>query len=285
MKTYAIGDVHGCFDTLEKLLQQIPNESRLIFIGDIINRGPKSLETIRTVMRMGDRAECLLGNHELHLLAVYAGQRAMSPEDTISEILNAPDCDDIIQWLRNRPLALVDHGFLCVHAATHWSWSVEETLKQASRVEKFIRSDKGLSQIGELFGKQQWSSGLRGKDRLRAVVNVLTRTRYLNADGTMDFKQKLSPADTPVEYIPWFKFPGRKTAKTPVAFGHWSTLGPVNDVSNVFPLGRRSDSSTFRTSSRNIQCKSTDLLYSRRKTKSLISGKAFPLVGMQFFFE
>ena len=180
MKTYAIGDVHGCFDTLEKLLQQIPNESRLIFIGDIINRGPKSLETIRTVMRMGDRAECLLGNHELHLLAVYAGQRAMSPEDTISEILNAPDCDDIIQWLRNRPLALVDHGFLCVHAATHWSWSVEETLKQASRVEKFIRSDKGLSQIGELFGKQQWSSGLRGKDRLRAVVNVLTRTRYLN---------------------------------------------------------------------------------------------------------
>ena len=134
MKTYAIGDVHGCFDTLEKLLQQIPNKSRLIFIGDIINRGPKSLETIRTVMRMGDRAECLLGNHELHLLAVYAGQRAMSPEDTISEILNAPDCDDIIQWLRNRPLALVDHGFLCVHAATHWSWSVEETLKQASRV-------------------------------------------------------------------------------------------------------------------------------------------------------
>ena len=236
MKTYAIGDVHGCFDTLEQLLQQIPNKSRLIFIGDIINRGPKSLETIRTVMRMGDRAECLLGNHELHLLAVYAGQRAMSPEDTISEILNAPDCDDIIQWLRNRPLALVDHGFLCVHAATHWSWSVEETLKQASRVEKFIRSDKGLSQIGELFGKQQWSSDLRGKDRLRAVVNVLTRTRYLNADGTMDFKQKLSPADTPVEYIPWFKFPARKTAKTPVAFGHWSTLGPVNDVSNVFPL-------------------------------------------------
>ena len=151
MKTYAIGDVHGCFDTLEKLLQQIPNESRLIFIGDIINRGPKSLETIRTVMRMGDRAECLLGNHELHLLAVYAGQRAMSPEDTISEILNAPDCDDIIQWLRNRPLALVDHGFLCVHAATHWSWSVEETLKQASRVEKFIRSDKGLSQTRGAF--------------------------------------------------------------------------------------------------------------------------------------
>ena len=236
MKTYAIGDVHGCFDTLEQLLQQIPNKSRLVFIGDIVNRGPKSLETIRTVMRMGDRAECLLGNHELHLLAVYAGQRAMSPEDTISEILNAPDCEDIIQWLRNRPLALVDHGFLCVHAATHWAWSVEETLKQASRVEKFIRSDKGLSQIGELFGKQQWSPDLRGKDRLRAVVNVLTRTRYLNADGTMDFKQKLSPADTPVEYIPWFKFPGRKTAKTPVAFGHWSTLGPVTDVPNVFPL-------------------------------------------------
>ena len=119
MKTYVIGDVHGCFDTLEQLLQQIPNKSRLVFIGDIVNRGPKSLETIRTVMRMGDRAECLLGNHELHLLAVYAGQRAMSPEDTISEILNAPDCEDIIQWLRNRPLALVDHGFLCFHAANH----------------------------------------------------------------------------------------------------------------------------------------------------------------------
>ena len=183
MKTYAIGDVHGCFDTLEKLLQQIPNESRLIFIGDIINRGPKSLETIRTVMRMGDRAECLLGNHELHLLAVYAGQRAMSPEDTISEILNAPDCDDIIQWLRNRPLALVDHGFLCVHAATHWSWSVEETLKQASRVEKFIRSDKGLSQIGELFGKQQWSSGLRGKDRRRLRADAYSLSQCRRYDG------------------------------------------------------------------------------------------------------
>ena len=208
MKTYAIGDVHGCFDTLEQLLQQIPNKSRLVFIGDIVNRGPKSLETIRTVMRMGDRAACLLGNHELHLLAVYAGQRAMSPEDTISEILNAPDCEDIIQWLRNRPLALVDHGFLCVHAATHWSWSVEETLKQASRVEKFIRSDKGLSQIGELFGKQQWSPDLRGKDRLRAVVNVLTRTRYLNADGTMDFKQKL-----PIRLLntfPGLSFPAAK---------------------------------------------------------------------------
>lgn len=160
----------------------------------------------------------------------------MSAEDTISEILNAPDCDEIIDWLRNRPLALIDHGYLCVHAATHWSWTAGETLKQARRVEKFLQSDKCMKEIGQLFGRQQWSEDLRGKDRLRAVVNVLTRTRYLNADGTMDFKQKLSPADTPVEFIPWFRFPNRKTAKTPVTFGHWSTLGPVTDVPNIYPL-------------------------------------------------
>lgn len=236
MKTYAIGDVHGCLDTLDQLLSQLPEKCRLLFIGDIVNRGPKSLETIRAVMRMGERANCLLGNHELHLLAVYAGARVMSYEDTIDGILNAPDCDEIIQWLRTRPLACVDHGFLCVHAATHWSWSVKETLEQAARVEKFLRSDKDFPHIGELFGKQQWEDRLKGYDRLRAIVNVLTRTRYLNSDGSMDFKQKLSPQDTPVDYTPWFEFPHRKTAKTPVTFGHWSTLGAVVDVPNVFPL-------------------------------------------------
>ncbi len=234
MKTFAIGDVHGCFDTLNLLLEKLPVQRRLIFIGDIINRGPKPLETIRAVMRMKN-AECLLGNHELHFLAVCAGQRKLSPSDTLDPILQAPDLDEIIDWLRHRPMALYDKGFLCVHAAVHHSWSVKDCLKQASRVEEFLRSDKWEAEIGQIFGKQQWEKGLKGLDRLRAIVNVLTRTRYLNEDGTMDFSQKLSPGDTPAQFIPWFNYPGRKTEKDPIVFGHWSTLGET-DCPNIYPL-------------------------------------------------
>lgn len=235
MTTFAIGDIHGCLPSLEELLRQIPTDAKLLFIGDIVNRGPQSLATIRKVMSFGKRAECLLGNHEIHLMAVYAGKRALGKGDTIQEVLDAPDCDEIIEWLRHRPMALFKHNYLMVHAACDWRWSLDDTLKYARKVEKFFRSDKWRDEIGEIFGRQQWDKSLKGKKKLRAIVNVLTRTRFLNPDGSMDFKQKWSPSETPKEYIPWFEYPGRKTADTKIVFGHWSTLGSTS-WPNIFPL-------------------------------------------------
>lgn len=235
MIMFAIGDIHGCLPSLEELLEKIPSESKLLFIGDIVNRGPQSLGTIRKVMSLGKRAECLLGNHEIHLMAVYAGKRELGKGDTIQEILEAPDCDEIIEWLRQRPMALFKHGYLAVHAACHWQWDVDDTLKYAKKVEKFFRSDEWKDDIGEIFGREQWKKSLKGKRRLQAIINVLTRTRFLNPDGTMNYKQKMSPSETPKEYIPWFEYPGRKTAETNIIFGHWSTLGKTN-WPHIFPL-------------------------------------------------
>ncbi len=234
MTTYVIGDVHGCADSLKELLQKLPADAKLIFIGDVINRGPKSLETLHILQSLGTRAQSILGNHELHMLAVYAGQRKLGRRDTIQEILNAPDADELIDWIRTWPMALHVDGFLCVHAACHWKWSVEKTLSLASEVESFLQSDDWKEHIGKLFGQAQWKKHLEGHKRLRAIINVLTRTRYLNENGEMDFDAKLSPKETNPELIPWFTYPGRKTADTPVTFGHWSTLGLV-DWPNIYP--------------------------------------------------
>ena len=233
MKTFVIGDVHGCFDSLTRLLEKLPDRKRTIFIGDIVNRGPRSLETIRAVMRM-PHTECLLGNHELHLLAVYAGKRSLARSDTLDPILEAPDVGEIIDWLRHRPLALWEKDFLCVHASCHTDWTVEDTLKYAKKVEKFLLSDHWKDKIGEIFGKNQWNRDLKGTQKLQAIVNVLTRCRYLRANGDMDFSQKLEPTETPKEFIPWFRYPGRKTADNRVTFGHWSTLGEIN-YPNIYP--------------------------------------------------
>lgn len=235
MTMFAIGDVHGCLPSLEELLRKIPIDAKLLFIGDIVNRGPQSLGTIRKVMSLGKRAECLLGNHEIHLMAVYAGKRELGKGDTIQEILDAPDCDEIIEWLRQRPMALMKHGYLAVHAACDWRWTVEDTLRYAKKVEKFFRKEKWKDEIGEIFGRQQFEFSHKGKKRLQSIVNVLTRTRFLNADGSMNFKQKGSPLKTPKEYIPWFQYPERKTSNTKIIFGHWSTLGTTN-WPNIYPL-------------------------------------------------
>lgn len=213
----------------------MPQDSKFLFIGDIINRGPKSLEALRTLQSMGSRATCLLGNHELHFLAVTCGEREMHPSDTLQEILDAPDAQELIDWIRTWPMAVEVNGFLGVHAACHWSWSVRKTLKLAHEVEECLRAKDWEKSIGKLFGKTQWEHGLKGYKRLRAIVNVLTRTRYLTANGDMDFKAKLNPEETDSSLIPWYMYPGRKTADIPVVFGHWSTLGIVN-YPNVYSL-------------------------------------------------
>lgn len=235
MAVYAIGDVHGCLKSLDALLETLPSKAKYLFIGDTINRGPQTLDTIRRIMDLGDRADAVLGNHEIHLLGVYAGVRKMNPRDTIDQILDAPDCDDIIDWIRSKPLAIEKKGFLCVHAATHWSWSLSDSLAYSREVEKVLQADDWKDNIGHLFGKDQWSKDATGWDRLRGIANVFTRTRYLNSDGTMEYSAKLSPKDTDPALIPWFKYPGRKTEDVPVVFGHWSTLGPV-EWKNIYSL-------------------------------------------------
>ncbi len=233
MTTYAIGDVHGCSDTLNKVLKKLPSDANLLFIGDLINRGPKSLKALRTLKKLGSRAVSLLGNHDLHLLAVSCGVREIHPTDTIQEILDAPDAEELLDWIRTWPMALEVNGFLAVHAATHWSWTKHKTLKLAHEVEECLRGKDWRDHMAKLFGKTQWEHGLKGHKRLRAIVNVLTRTRYLTADGEMDFKNHLSPSETDPALIPWFMFPGRKTADVPIVFGHWSTLGIV-DYPNIY---------------------------------------------------
>jgi bis(5'-nucleosyl)-tetraphosphatase (symmetrical) len=225
MTVYAVGDVHGCYRTLEELLKKLPEDGKLLFLGDLINRGPDSLKCIRRAMAFGKRCVPMIGNHELHLLGVAAGVRKMHPADTLSEILEAGDRDEILDWVRKGRLAVLHKDFLCVHAAPHWSWDAAETLRHAAEVEEVLSDSRWEKHIGDLFGKEQWSEDLRGDKRRRAIINVLTRTRFLEPTGEMNYAAKLSPAATGGGLIPWFEYPGRRTADKEVVFGHWSTLG------------------------------------------------------------
>ncbi len=222
-----IGDVQGCLDSLHALLAQVPDGERLLFVGDIVNRGPQSLAALRFVRSLGDRAIVLLGNHDLHLLAVAAGIRPLHADDTLQEILDAPDRDELIDWLRRRPLAHFEAGALFVHAGVLPQWTLEKTLSLAREVEARLRADDYRAFLATMYGNApaRWDDELEGADRLRCVINALTRLRFLAADGTMDFKVKEGAAAAPPGFVPWFEHPRRATRGTPVVFGHWSTLG------------------------------------------------------------
>lgn len=222
-----VGDVQGCLASLELLLAHAPAATRLLFVGDLVNRGPRSLETLRFVRSLGERAIALLGNHDLHLLAVDAGIRPQHADDTLQAILDAPDRDELIDWLRRRPLAHFEAGALFVHAGALPQWTVEKTLSLAREVEARLRADDYRAFLATMYGNTpaRWDDRLDGADRLRCVINALTRLRFVAADGTMDFKVKEGTAAAPPGYVPWFEHPQRATRGTPVVFGHWSTLG------------------------------------------------------------
>lgn len=222
-----IGDLQGCDDSLQRLLAAAPAANRLLFLGDLVNRGPQSLAALRRVRAFGERAVTVLGNHDLHLLAVAAGIRPQHRDDTLQEILDAPDAAELLDWLRTRPLAHFEQGALFVHAGVLPPWSVERTLELSSEVGRRLAGDDYRSFLATMYGNQpaRWDEGLTGEDRLRCILNALTRVRYLSADGTMDFRAKMAPANAPASLIPWFDHPQRATRGTPVVFGHWSTLG------------------------------------------------------------
>lgn len=230
MATYAIGDVQGCYDEMRRLLDAAafdPRQDRLWLVGDLVNRGAQSLAVLRYVRDLGERAVTVLGNHDLHLLVVAAGVRKPHRGDTLDEILAAPDRDELLAWLRAQRLMHAGSGYAMVHAGLLPQWSIPQALALAREVEAALQGPEHGEFLRQMYGNEpvQWHDGLRGYDRLRVVVNAMTRLRLCTGDGVMEFTHKTGPQGAPPGYLPWFDVPGRTSRDTPVLFGHWAALG------------------------------------------------------------
>lgn len=239
MTTYVIGDLQGCYDELQELLQEIDYNSEqdhLWFVGDIVNRGPKSLECLRFVKQLSEqgKAEIVLGNHDFHLLAAYSGlDKFVSKSDTLTPILQADDVDELIDWLRKQPL-MVSHPVyhaVMVHAGIPPQWSISEAKQYAQEVQKqMLQPNWQEYLINHLFGSEpdSWDNSLTGYDRLRYIVNAFARMRYCSAEGQLEFKMKSAPKDNQSKFQPWFVFNNRRNKDYEIFFGHWSTLGAID---------------------------------------------------------
>ncbi|MBT9486814.1 MAG: symmetrical bis(5'-nucleosyl)-tetraphosphatase [Rubrivivax sp.] len=230
---YLIGDVQGCDGALGLLLDKIgfsPSRDHIVLLGDLVNRGPDSLGVLRRLRGYGSAASCLLGNHDLHLLAVAHGVRKPHRSDTLGPILDAPDRSEWLDWLRTRRLALQRAGWLCVHAGVVPAWDAAQTLALASELEGLLAGPDLPAFLNVMYGNRpaRWDDGLQGPDRWRCAINVFTRIRFCAADGTLDFDAKEGLDAAPPGMAPWFQHAHRRTAGTPIAFGHWSTLGLIN---------------------------------------------------------
>lgn len=229
MSLYCIGDLQGCHAPFQRLLDKIdfsPSRDTLYILGDLVNRGPGSLKVLRSLSALGDAAQCLLGNHDLHLLAVWQGVRKPGRSDTVQDILEAKDSEELLDWLRHRAMAIHRHGWLMVHAGVLPQWNAAQTVALGSEVEQVLRGGHLKDFLQAMYGNtpDHWSDSLKGADRLRVIVNALTRLRFCTPEGVMDFSSTDGPGSAPEGHLPWFDVPGRATADTPVAFGHWSTL-------------------------------------------------------------
>jgi len=230
---YLVGDIQGCAGALARLMATIdfsPSRDRVYVLGDLVNRGPDSLGTLRLLRDLGDAATCVLGNHDWHLLAVAAGVRPRHRSDTLDDILDAPDREAWLDWVRQRRMAVHEQGWLMLHAGVVPQWDLATTLLLAGELEAQLRERSGRDFLAAMFGNDplRWSDSLAGADRLRFTLNTLTRTRFVAADGTLEFRTKDGADAAPPGFYPWFEVPGRKTAGTPIAFGHWSSLGLVD---------------------------------------------------------
>lgn len=238
-KIYAIGDIQGCAPSLKMLVKKLPTQSKMIFLGDLVNRGPDSLGTLRYLKQLQEekRIECILGNHDLHLLAVDAGIRKTKGLDTVQPILDAPDRVELINWLRHRPMALSNGKVLTVHAGVLPQWDLHQTIECAQEVEKALRKKSYKDFLANMYGNtpNKWSKALKGYERLRVITNALTRIRFCTPTGMMEFESKEGFEDGPKGFIPWFKTPKRKTQDSLIYFGHWSTLGLLREE-NVIGL-------------------------------------------------
>ncbi|NBU89077.1 MAG: symmetrical bis(5'-nucleosyl)-tetraphosphatase [Betaproteobacteria bacterium] len=227
---FLIGDVQGCCNALDRLLGDIgfsPSRDRLVVLGDLVNRGPDSLGVLRRLRDLGNAATCLMGNHDLHLLAVAQGVRRAHRTDTLNDILEAPDREAWLEWVRSRPLATLEAGWLCVHAGVVPAWDVAQTLHLAHEVHTMLQGSGRGDFLQSMYGNDpaQWNEQLHHHDRWRFIVNTLTRIRFCTPDSRLELATKEGLGATPEGYWPWFDVPGRRTQGHPLAFGHWSTVG------------------------------------------------------------
>jgi len=227
MATYAIGDVQGCYDELQALLERIAFDGardRLWFVGDLVNRGPKSLEVLRFVRGLGEAAVVVLGNHDLHLVCLYEGHAKRRADDTFDDVLTAPDARELIDWLRGRSVMHVEGDYAMVHAGLLPTWSVNQALALAREVEAALRSANYRAFTSNMYGGKpdRWSDALSGWDRLRVIVNAMTRMRYCTPEGVMEFHAK--GVEPPAGFGPWFEWRAGR-AEPAVVCGHWSALG------------------------------------------------------------
>jgi bis(5'-nucleosyl)-tetraphosphatase (symmetrical) len=230
MATYAIGDVQGCYDQLMRLLECCgydERRDRLWFVGDLVNRGLQSLQTVRFVKGLGDSAVTVLGNHDLSLLVVAEGLEQPHATDTFGDILAASDRDELLAWLRRQNMMQVEHGYAMVHAGLLPQWSIAQALALAREVERALRSPGYREFLGRMYGNKpaRWRDDLAGFDRLRTITNVMTRMRLTTADGALEYSHKLGLANLPPGYMPWYDVPARASRDTVIIFGHWAALG------------------------------------------------------------
>ncbi len=243
MATYAIGDIQGCLEPLQCLLQEIkfnPSKDKLWLAGDLINRGPDTLETLRFLYRLRDSITIVLGNHDLHFIAVYYGLRKRGKNDTLDELLRAPDCADLVYWLRQQKLVHHDPrlNFTMVHAGIPPQWDLSEALAHAREVENVLQTDKIETFLSGMYGNlpNRWDNNLAGVDRLRLITNYFTRMRFCSAEGELELQTKESVDAAPIGFAPWFSFAERKTWDQRILFGHWAALEGRTDVENVYAL-------------------------------------------------
>jgi bis(5'-nucleosyl)-tetraphosphatase (symmetrical) len=228
-----LGDIQGCDDALARLMAEVgfsPSRDHLVVLGDLVNRGPQSLQVLQRLSALGNAITPLLGNHDLHLLAAACGVRRPHRDDTVQPILVDARRDFWLDWLRHGRLATQAAGWLCVHAGVPAAWTRTITLQRAAEVEACLQSPAWAQALQTLYGNQptSWDEGLQGAERRRYIINALTRMRWCAPGGAMDLRAKEGAAAAPSGLLPWFELPQRQTAGEPVAFGHWSTLGLIN---------------------------------------------------------
>ena len=240
MATYAIGDLQGCFFSFKDLLKKIqfnPAHDRLWFVGDLINRGPGSLDVMRWMFDYQSSVVTVLGNHDLHTLVVAEGFVSAHRSDTIQSLLDAPDAPELLGWLRQQPLVHFEHGYLMVHAGLLPEWTVDQALTLAAEVNVALQAPNYREFLQHMYGNdpKRWDDGLTGWDRLRVITNAMTRLRICSTEGEMEFKFKGELENIPNGYQPWFDLTQRASVNTPIVFGHWSALG-LQHKNNVYSL-------------------------------------------------
>jgi bis(5'-nucleosyl)-tetraphosphatase (symmetrical) len=241
MTTYAIGDVQGCYTELQLLLEKIafnPNNDTLWFVGDLVNRGPNSLEVLRFLKSLGNKAICVLGNHDFHLLAVAYGFAKQGHHDTLNDVLAATDRAELLDWLIQRPLLYHDLGYTMTHAGIAPQWDLTKAISLATEVENVLASDQRVALLTHLYGDEPnlWSDDLTGFSRWRCIINYFTRMRFCKADGSLSLRFRGEIADVKEGLIPWFAMPNRRMKNDPIIFGHWAALNGRANTSNVFAL-------------------------------------------------